>query len=113
MSTNLALVIDYEFCTGCHVCEVSCKKEQNLERGQWGIKILEDGPRQLPNGKWELNNLPYPTSLCDLCADRVAAGKYPSCVHNCPAKCMFFGTVEEMAKEMAAKPKRAMFVPVA
>lgn len=112
MSTN-ALMIDYEFCTGCHTCEVSCKEEQGLERGQWGIKILKDGPRQLPNGKWELNYLPMPTSLCDLCAERVALGKDPSCVHNCPAMCMKFGTVEEIAKEVAAKPKRCMFGPIA
>ena len=47
-----ALLIDYEYCTGCHACEVSCKKEKDLARGQWGIKILTDGPRELPDDKW-------------------------------------------------------------
>lgn len=107
-----ALLIDYEYCTGCHACEVSCKKEKNLARGQWGIKILTDGPRELPDDKWEFNNIPMPTSLCDLCAERLESGKDPSCVHNCPANCMQFGTVEEMSKEVTKKGNRVIFVPV-
>ena len=107
-----ALLIDYEYCTGCHACEVSCKKEKNLARGQWGIKILTDGPRELPDDKWEFNNIPMPTSLCDLCAERLESGKDPYCVHNCPANCMQFGTVEEMSKEVAKKGNRVIFVPV-
>ena len=107
-----ALLIDYEYCTGCHACEVSCKKEKDLARGQWGIKILTDGPRELPDDKWEFNNIPMPTSLCDLCAERLESGKDPSCVHNCPAKCMQFGTVEEMSNEVAKKGNRVIFVPV-
>ena len=104
-----ALVINYEYCTGCHTCEVACKTSHNLEVGQFGIKILQDGPRQLPDGKWEYNYLPMPTSLCDLCADRVAAGRLPKCVHHCQAGIMDFGTVEEMAKVMEAKPNSVMF----
>jgi Fe-S-cluster-containing dehydrogenase component len=110
MSTN-ALVIDYEFCTGCHTCEVACKKYLELPKGQFGIKILQDGPRQLENGKWELNYLPMPTSLCDLCAGRLAEGKDANCVHHCPAHAMHFGPVEEMAKLVAEKGNRVLFVP--
>ena len=52
-----------------------------------------------------------PTSLCDLCAERTAIGKPPSCVHHCPAHCMYFGTVEELAKLAAEKNNRALFTP--
>jgi len=38
------LLIDYEYCTGCHTCEVACKQELDLPVGKWGIKLLEDGP---------------------------------------------------------------------
>ena len=69
-----ALLIDYEYCTGCHACEVACKKVLNLSEGQYGIKVVQDGPRQKPNGKWELNYLPIPTELCDFCSDRIEAG---------------------------------------
>ncbi|RLF04803.1 MAG: oxidoreductase, partial [Thermoprotei archaeon] len=30
------LLIDYEYCTGCHTCEVACKQEHNLQPDQWG-----------------------------------------------------------------------------
>ena len=74
MSAN-ALMIDYEFCTGCHACEVACKKHLEVGEGQYGIHVLQDGPRELPDGRWEYNFLPMPTSLCDMCAGRIAEGK--------------------------------------
>ena len=110
MAAN-ALLIDYEFCTGCHTCEVACRKYLEIDKGQWGIRVLQDGPRQLPNGKWELNYIPTPTSLCDLCRERIAEGKDAACVHHCPTHAMKMGTIEEMAKEMAKKGNRCMFVP--
>ena len=105
-------MIDYEFCTGCHACEVACKKHLELPTGQFGIHILQDGPREIEGGKWEYNYLPMPTSLCDMCADRIAVGKDAACVHHCPAHAMAFGTAEEMAKLAAEKTKCAVFVPV-
>lgn len=59
---NYGLFINYEFCTGCHSCEVACKKHLNLPKGQFGIHVLQDGPRQMPDGKWEYTYLPYPTN---------------------------------------------------
>ena len=109
--SNYALVIDYEFCTGCHACEVACRKAIDLPGGQFGIKILQDGPRELENGKWEYNYLPMPTSLCNLCEERLAEGKDASCAHHCPAHCLYHGTVEEMAAKVAEKGNRVMFVP--
>ena len=111
MSVEYGLLIDYEFCTGCHSCEVACRTDKALGSGQFGIKIMQDGPRELPNGKWEYNFLPMPTSLCDLCAERTAEGKPPSCDMHCPAHCMYFGTVEELAKLAAEKKNRALFTP--
>ena len=35
------LLIDYEYCTGCHTCEVACKQEHNYPVGKWGIKVNE------------------------------------------------------------------------
>jgi len=37
------LLIDTEYCTGCHSCEVACKNEHHIPRGQWGIKLTEVG----------------------------------------------------------------------
>jgi len=110
--SQYGLLIDYEYCTGCHSCEVACKNELKLPVGKWGIKLAEDKPWEVEPGKWELKYVPIPTELCDLCGDRVAAGKEPACVHHCLAKAMEFGPVEELAKKMAAKGKKmALFIP--
>ncbi|MEI3230547.1 MAG: 4Fe-4S dicluster domain-containing protein [Gordonibacter pamelaeae] len=57
------------------------------------------------------NKIPVPTDLCDLCADRVAAGRKPTCVHHCQAFCMEFGPLDELAQELAAKPKQVFWAP--
>lgn len=112
MAVN-GILVDYEYCTGCHTCEVACKKELNLPKGQWGIRVFTDGPRKVYNsGKWELNNIPVLTSLCNLCGERVAKGKLPNCVHHCLAQVMEYGPVEELAKKMAAKGgKMTLLIP--
>ena len=111
MTIGYGLLVDYDYCTGCHTCEVACRKALDLGTGQFGIKILQDGPRELPNGKWEYNYLPMPTSLCDLCASRTAKGKQPSCVHHCLAGVMQYGSVEDLARELEEKPNQVLFVP--
>ena len=66
--TQHGLLIDYEFCTGCHACEVACKVEKNLGEGEFGIKLAEIGPWKLDGAKkWEWDFLPMPTQRCDLC----------------------------------------------
>jgi len=106
------LLIDYEFCTGCHSCEVACMKELKLPPEQYGIRVLEDGPRKTSKGKWDWTYLPLPTSLCDLCEERVNAGKKPSCVQHCQAAIMTYGSVEELSKKLAEKPKMVLFTPI-
>jgi Fe-S-cluster-containing dehydrogenase component len=107
------LLIDNEYCTGCHSCEVACKNEKNLPLGQWGIKLLELGPWKLLDDKhWEYRYIPVPTQYCDLCKDRVADGGKPSCVLHCLASVMEYGPLEELAAKMAAKGRQAsIFIP--
>jgi len=104
------LLIDYEFCIGCHACEIACKMEHNLPVGKWGIKVLEFGPMEIGLDKYIITFIPYPTDLCDLCEERVKKGKQPSCVHHCQAKVMKFGPIEKLVKEIK-KPKMLLWVP--
>lgn len=95
-----ALLIDHEYCTGCRSCEVACRNEHEdtISLKQWGIHVHEEGPWELEKDKFEWEYYAIPTHLCDLCADRINAGKEPTCVHHCLAFCMEYGTVEEMSK---------------
>ncbi len=115
---HYGLLIDYEYCTGCRSCEVSCKEEHDFPVGVWGIRVHEDGPWQKCgdsdagfNFNW--NHLPAPTDLCDLCTERIEAGREPICVHHCLAACMKFGTIEELAVELAKKPRQVLWAPTA
>lgn len=105
------LLIDYEYCTGCHTCEIACQTEHNLPLDQWGIKIAEIGPWQITDNKWQYTYIPVPAELCNLCGERVAKGKQPTCVKHCQAAVMKFGLVEELVKEMEAKSHMVLFAP--
>ncbi len=98
--TKIALLIDYGYCSGCHSCELACRNELELGLNEWGIRVLEDGPRKLPNGTFQWDYVPHPTDLCTGCAERVAEGLAPACVQTCQAKVMYYGTPQEMAQKM-------------
>lgn len=105
------LLIEYAFCTGCHSCEVACQMEHGFPVDRWGIKLSEIGPWQINDDKWQYSFVPIPTDQCDLCADRVAKGKVPTCVKHCQSKVMAFGTLDELAEQMKGKTNMALFVP--
>lgn len=113
MQTQYGLLIDYEYCSGCQSCEVTCKEEHNYPVGKWGIKVLEEGPWEIEDGSgvYNYNFVPVPTDLCDLCAERTAKGREPMCVHHCLANVMTYGPVEELAKKLCAKTKQVLWVP--
>lgn len=116
MSAEYGLLIDYEFCSGCESCVVACKEVHDLPVGKWGIRVYKDGPWQKDDSddsgeNFNWNNIPVPTDLCDLCADRVADGRKPSCVHHCQADVMKFDTIDELAKDLKTKPKQVLWVP--
>ena len=106
------LFIDYQYCSGCKACVTACKMEHGFEPNDFGVVLLQDGPRECTDGVWEYNYLPMPTHLCDLCEDRVNGGKLPTCVHHCQNAVMVWGTVEELAQKADAtgRGNNAIFV---
>ena len=114
-NTDYGLLVDYKYCSGCHACEVACKQEHNFPVGKWRIKVYEKGPWKIDDAKdeWDWDNVPIPTALCDLCADRTAEGKKPTCVKHCLSFCMGYGPIDELAKKMAEKGNKvALFKPL-
>ena len=108
MSRN-GLLIEYEYCTGCHACEVACKQEHNFSDGMVGIRVDElvtEGP-----DKVHVDYIPVTTRFCDLCAERTKAGGQPACVKHCQAICMMYGPVTELVKAMEEKPRSLIFAP--
>ena len=112
MAEKYGLFIDYTWCTACRSCVMACKVEHGWKAGEAnGIVLFEDGPTMMANGKYEYNNLPVFTSQCDLCADRTAEGKLPTCVHHCQSACMKYGTVDELVELVKETPRSWLYVP--
>ncbi|WP_165061145.1 oxidoreductase [Adlercreutzia sp. ZJ154] len=112
MSNNIGLMFDYEWCTGCQSCEIACRNEHGWSLEKWGIKVLELGPLEMEPGKLEWNYVPFPTSYCDMCESRVAAGGIPTCALHCLANVIEWGPVEELTKKLEEKGGKAnIFLP--
>ena len=68
------LLVNYEICTGCHSCEVACKKHLDLKEGEFGIKLCELGPYEYEDAepyvgkeRWDWAWIPVLTKKCDMC----------------------------------------------
>ena len=102
------LLFDVEYCTGCFSCTVACKQENNFDADTWGIKVIEQIYTS-PDGHVQIDNVPFPTTLCNLCAERIASGfdDKPSCVKHCQAAIIYYGEADELL-EKAKQLKRPM-----
>ena len=102
------LLINYEYCIGCHVCEIACKQENNRPLDEWGIYVMEVKP-DISNGK--MYYFPFPTDNCNLCGKRIAKGLLPACVKHCQTGIMKFGKIEELTEYMQHNKKTLLWVP--
>lgn len=102
------LLIDYEYCIGCRACEQACQQEHKRPHGEYGIYVDQVEP-EISGGK--LYFIPFPTDKCNLCGKRLSKGLKPACVHNCWAKVMKSGTIEELSKEVRKKVRSVLWAP--
>ncbi|GHT78712.1 oxidoreductase [Actinomycetota bacterium] len=111
MSTK-GILINYQYCTGCMSCEVACKKEHDLPKGKFGIKLADLGPWQIEGKKWEWDHIPMPSDFCNLCEHRTSKGEEPSCVLHCLGGCIEVGDVDDLAKIAKENGRKTvLFVP--
>ena len=106
------LAVDYEFCTGCHTCEIACQQEHGYTEAQFGLKITKLGPLHIDEAKkdYQYDFIPQFTKWCDLCAERVGKGKQPTCVQHCQSQCLEFGPIDELSQRMDVKQKTLFVV---
>ena len=104
-----AILIDYQYCTGCHTCEIACQKHLGIEPDKWGIKLTQIGPDEYAPRKWQYEFVPVPTDRCDRCVERLEKGKQAMCVQHCQAGCMRIGDAAELVAS-ASSDKYALFV---
>ena len=103
------LLIQYDWCTGCHACEVACKQEHSYPVGVCGIKVDEVIMNNAD--KVTVDYTPFITRYCDLCADRTKSGEEPACVKHCQATCISYGKLADLAKAQDKQPKSSLWSP--
>ncbi len=106
------LLFDMEYCTGCQACTVACKQENDYDAETWGIKINELIFNN-SNGHVQIDYLPFPTTMCTMCAARIASefDSRPACVKCCQSSCIEYGDVEELAKKMKNLKRPVLYCP--
>lgn len=107
MQDQYGLLINYEYCTGCHSCEVACQQEHAYPAGKYGIVVKEHIMETYE--KVTVNYLPWPTDMCNLCAERAAHGLKPACVKHCQAQVMEYGKLEDLTLILRTLPKSVLF----
>ncbi|MHC4159213.1 MAG: 4Fe-4S dicluster domain-containing protein [Planctomycetota bacterium] len=95
---RLAMVIDLQHCTGCGGCAVSCKSENNVQRGNLWAKVKTFTKGKFPNVGFEA----LPT-LCNHCENA-------PCVKGCPTGAMHkgYGNITMHAPEKCIGCKTCM-----
>ena len=79
-----AVLYNFGRCIGCRYCMVAC-------------------PFSIPKYEWEKTS-PW-IRKCTFCADRIENGKVPACIKVCPTGTMFFGSLDDVAKEAEKRLK--------
>ncbi len=79
------VLIEPDLCFGCVACFEAC-----------------------PFGVIQLNPETQVAEMCNLCVHRTNAGLEPACVHHCPAKCMYFGNINDLVKITQEKEAKRM-----
>lgn len=90
------LLVNYDWCTGCHTCEIACQMEHGMPVGQSGIVLHDMGHWPIEGDRWQFGYLAAPTKMCDTCIGRRDLGKQPTCVQHCQAQCLEFGPLDEI-----------------
>lgn len=96
---NGIVVIDYNWCIGCRMCQLACPYW--ARRFNWGEPIL---PNEDMNPKTHyLGNRPRMRGVmekCTFCLQRVRDGRYPACVEACPVGARKFGNLLDPESEI-------------
>lgn len=104
------ILIDYEYCTGCHSCEIACAVSHDLPNKRCGVHVHHEGAWPITEQHWQDAYLPVFTDACNLCKEGESAHDgVPMCVHHCQANVIKIGDLDTLSKELAIKSKQVLY----
>ena len=94
------VMVNEEVCCGSRACVEACPYGAmhfyEEEKGEFGDELTP--LEKLNFAKWD----PGTVQKCTFCAHRIDEGRYePACVETCPAKCRFFGDLDDPHSEVS------------
>ena len=96
---NGVVVIDYNWCIGCRMCQLACPYE--ARRFNWGQPNL---PKEEMNPKTHYyGNRPRMRGVmekCTFCLQRTREGRNPACLEACPVGARKFGNLLDPQSEI-------------
>ncbi len=107
VSDENALLIDFEWCTGCYACVIAGRNANQLDHTRACIAI-GSGERKV-GGRVVLDFVPEPTNLCNLCGPRTRRGLAPACVHHCPPCVIRYGPKPQLEELRKQKPNQSLW----
>ncbi len=107
--TRNGLLINYDYCTGCHSCEVACRVEHGFSDDEGGIAVKQVGPWEYAADEFQYSFMPVITDQCDQCASRLEEGKDPTCVHHCQAQVMAYGNAADLQAQVPVGSKSVIY----
>lgn len=92
--------IDKDVCVGCRACMMACPYNNRYYNDETRNYFGDAGPTL-----YELaRTARHPEGVvmkCNFCRDRLAEGKDPACVSNCPSKARIFGDLSDPGSEVS------------
>ena len=86
------ITVDYEVCIGCAMCVSACPYEARKLNTEGGYFFGSEEPTPYEAYGVQRENV---AEKCIFCEGRLAEGKDPACVVNCPGRARYFGDLED------------------
>lgn len=99
----MGMLVDYDYCTGCHSCEVSCKERFDMAEDEWGIKLADNGHGVTARPTGNGTTCPSPPRNATCAPTGLPPGKKALCEQHCQALVITVGPLDELAKKMTKK----------
>ncbi len=104
---NGIVTVDANKCIGCRYCQVACPYDvRNFVVTNTAGYFPEKGLSVYEKAMYPAHQVGT-VEKCNFCADRLAQGEDPACVHTCPVQAMTFGDLDnpysDVAKLIAAR----------